>query len=257
MRGAGCGPPWLFEVEHLISPPLYRTITFEEPAENLNYCDVHTLNHTRPLLFQVSRYSHELKDTSVELIYLWANAVSHSARTIQLREETAIPQKNIERTRLRIIIETLMVQMEGNVFGYFISSKCRKRKQAMSVSNGGSVWRESMSSTLRRRHGVGDSKLAMDSAAERETSMARTLRAVDVYAKVEEDLQVKTETGAAVTIAFWVLMLVLIVGEVHAFLKERPAIERVVVDTTMGQRLRINTDIVSAAGGLNLYHSCL
>lgn len=97
----------------------------------------------------------------------------------------------------------------------------------------------------------------MDSSAERETPIARTLRAVDVYAKVEEDLQLKTETGAAVTIAFWVLMLVLVVGEVRAFLKERPAIERVVVDTTMGQRLRINTDIVSAVGELKFYHSCL
>lgn len=114
-----------------------------------------------------------------------------------------------------------------------------------------------MSSTLRQRHVVRNSKPAMDSAMEIETSISRTLRAVDVYAKVEEDLQVKTETGAAVTIAFWVLMLVLVIGEVRAYLKERPAIERVVVDTTMGQRLRINTDIVSAAGGLNLYYCCL
>lgn len=66
-----------------------------------------------------------------------------------------------------------------------------------------------------------------------------------MYARVDEDLQVKTETGAAVTIGFWVLMVVLVIGEIQAHLREKPAIERVVVDNTMGQRLRINADIVS------------
>lgn len=78
-----------------------------------------------------------------------------------------------------------------------------------------------------------------------ETSLARIWRAIDVYARVDEDLQVKTEAGAFVTLGFWALMAVLVVGEIHAFLKTSPPIERVVVDSTMGHRLRINADVVS------------
>lgn len=72
------------------------------------------------------------------------------------------------------------------------------------------------------------------------------LQQLDVYAKVDDDLAVRTEMGAAVTIGFWVLMVILCVGEVQAYRKVHPPTERVVVDTTMGQRLLINTDIVSA-----------
>lgn len=71
------------------------------------------------------------------------------------------------------------------------------------------------------------------------------LQQLDVYAKVDDDLAVRTETGAAVTIGFWVLMVVLCIGEVQAYRKVQPPTERVVVDTTMGQRLLINADIVS------------
>lgn len=71
------------------------------------------------------------------------------------------------------------------------------------------------------------------------------MRRIDLYARVDDDLQVKTETGAAVTIGFWVLMVVLVIGEIQAYLRVQPATERVVVDSTMGQRLRINADIVS------------
>ena len=123
---------------------------------------------------------------------------------------------------------------------------------SVSVSNGSSVWRDSMRSNLRRRHAAGDGNSGLDNSGEVESSIGiKTLRAVDIYARVDEDLQLKTEAGAAVTIGFWLLMLVLIVGEVRAFMKEQPAIERVVVDSTMGQRLRINADIVSAKCGQN------
>lgn len=78
-----------------------------------------------------------------------------------------------------------------------------------------------------------------------ETRFARSIMKFDAYAKVDDDLQVKTETGAVVTIAFWILMALLVCGEVAAYLREVPPTERLVVDSTMGQKLRINADIVS------------
>lgn len=66
----------------------------------------------------------------------------------------------------------------------------------------------------------------------------------DVYARVDDDLAVKTQAGAAVTIAFWVLMVILCIGEIQAYRKLQPPAERIVVDSTLGQRLRINVDIV-------------
>lgn len=77
------------------------------------------------------------------------------------------------------------------------------------------------------------------------SSVSRIIRRLDVYARVDDDLQVKTDTGAAVTIGFWALMAVLVIGEIQAYLMVQPATERVVVDNAIGQRLRINADIVS------------
>lgn len=78
-----------------------------------------------------------------------------------------------------------------------------------------------------------------------DVGFARSIMKFDVYAKVDDDLQVKTETGAVVTIAFWILMALLACGEVAAYLRKAPPTERLVVDSTMGQKLRINADIVS------------
>lgn len=99
---------------------------------------------------------------------------------------------------------------------------------------------------MRRRQGVGTAQNSDEAIANgQDSGFLRTASKFDMYAKVDEDLQVKTETGAAVTIGFWLLMVVLVIGEIQAYLKEKPAIERVVVDNTMGQRLRINANIVS------------
>lgn len=102
---------------------------------------------------------------------------------------------------------------------------------------------------MRRRQGAGSSSSGLrdDRSSGEETTFARTMQRLDLYARVDEDLQVKTESGAAVTIGFWVLMVILVIGEVQAYLRAQPATERVVVDSTMGQRLRINADIVSSA----------
>lgn len=76
-------------------------------------------------------------------------------------------------------------------------------------------------------------------------AFATAVHRFDLYAKVDDDLRVKTEAGAAVTIGFWLLTLLLVWGEVSAYYRQAPATERLVVDSTMGQKLRINADIVS------------
>lgn len=105
----------------------------------------------------------------------------------------------------------------------------------------------SMGPMMRRRHATGaTSGVGNGGGSGEDTSMfSRAIKRLDLYARVDDDLQVQTEAGAAVTIGFWVLMVVLCIGEVQAFRKVQPITERVVVDSTMGQRLRINVDMVS------------
>lgn len=119
---------------------------------------------------------------------------------------------------------------------------CHARHAMMSASNGNAQW--ATGAMPRRSNGTQGTR-RRDPQPERNSTLARIVQRFDVYAKVDDDLQVKTETGAAVTIGFWLLMVVLVVGEVQAYLRVQPAIERVVVDSTMGQRVRINADIVS------------
>ncbi|CAN0190766.1 unnamed protein product [Scytosiphon promiscuus] len=103
----------------------------------------------------------------------------------------------------------------------------------------------SMGPMMRRRHAGGEGAGVGNGNASRESTsiFARAIKRLDLYARVDDDLQVQTEAGAAVTIGFWVLMVVLCIGEMQAFRKVQPSTERVVVDSTMGQRLRINVDM--------------
>lgn len=101
---------------------------------------------------------------------------------------------------------------------------------------------------MRRRHQIGSSTGASNDRSNEGTGLRALAARFDLYARVDDDLAVRTETGAAVTIGFWVLMVILIVGEVLAFRKVPPAAERVVVNATLDQRLRINIDLVSETG---------
>lgn len=114
------------------------------------------------------------------------------------------------------------------------------------MSNGNGQW--VTGAILRQRNGTSSAPgTRLESyQSEGNSALARIARRLDVFAKIDDDLQVKTEAGAAVTIGFWMLMIVLVIGEVQAYMRVQPAIERVVVDSTMGQRVRINADIVSA-----------
>ncbi|CAN0202030.1 unnamed protein product [Ectocarpus sp. 12 AP-2014] len=112
------------------------------------------------------------------------------------------------------------------------------------MSNGAPPWpQSSMGPMLRRRHEAVNPALGNGAAPREGSLMERTIKQLDVFARVDEDLQVRTEAGAAVTIVFWVLMVVLCVGEVQAYRKVQAPTERVVVDSTMGQKLRINIDM--------------
>lgn len=115
----------------------------------------------------------------------------------------------------------------------------------MAMSNGNAQW--ATGAMPRQRNGVGSAPGTRggDSRPEGNSALWKIVKRLDVYARVDDDLQVKTETGAAVTIGFWMLMIVLVIGEVQAYMRVQPAIERVVVDSTLGQRVRINADIVS------------
>lgn len=97
---------------------------------------------------------------------------------------------------------------------------------------------------MRKRHEKGGAAAAGNGSATSTEWVSGVLSRFDVYARVDDDLAVKTQAGAAVTIGFWVLMVVLCIGEIQAYRKVRPPTERVVVDTSLGQRLRINVNIV-------------
>lgn len=117
----------------------------------------------------------------------------------------------------------------------------------MSAGNDGAPpWAQSssMGPMMRRRHEKSGPAAVGNGST---SSVSGVLSRFDVYARVDDDLAVKTQAGAAVTIGFWVLMVILCVGEVQAYRKLRPPTERVVVDSSLGQRLRINVNIVRGA----------
>eukprot|EP00953_Heterococcus_sp_UTEX-ZZ885_P036553 18812-Heterococcus_DN1.PRE.3 len=78
----------------------------------------------------------------------------------------------------------------------------------------------------------------------KDTKLAKTLRKFDVYARVDEDLTVRTESGATVTVVFWVLLLLLIASEVRSYVVSLSGQkEHLRVDTTLGKKLDINLNM--------------
>ncbi|KAK8749439.1 hypothetical protein OTU49_015357, partial [Cherax quadricarinatus] len=74
-------------------------------------------------------------------------------------------------------------------------------------------------------------------------SLADRLRQFDAYPKTLEDFQIKTFSGAAVTIVAGIIMTLLFLSELHDYLTPKIA-EDLFVDTTRGSKLRINLDII-------------
>ena len=71
---------------------------------------------------------------------------------------------------------------------------------------------------------------------------ASDIKNYDIYTKVEEDFSTQTSTGASLSIAGWVIIAVLVMSEIAFFLGPVSK-EHMIVDTTLGQRLKINIDI--------------
>lgn len=114
--------------------------------------------------------------------------------------------------------------------------------------DGAPPWAQSssMGPMMRKRHEKSGRAAVGNGSTNAVTSVSGVLSRFDVYARIDDDLAVKTQAGAAVTIGFWVFMVVLCIGEIQAYRKLRPPTERVVVDSSLGQRLRININIVRA-----------
>jgi hypothetical protein len=68
------------------------------------------------------------------------------------------------------------------------------------------------------------------------------LKNYDVYTKVEEDFVIQTSGGATLSLIGWVVIALLVIGELGTYFSGTTR-EHMVVDTTLGERLRINIDI--------------
>ncbi|CAN0394781.1 unnamed protein product [Discosporangium mesarthrocarpum] len=97
--------------------------------------------------------------------------------------------------------------------------------------------------TIRRRHRDSAARRSSVQPGSEDSSFVQKVKAFDVYARVDQDLGVKTESGAIVMIIFWILILLMVWAEVAAYLRGVPEREHLVVDATMGQKLRINLDM--------------
>ena len=64
----------------------------------------------------------------------------------------------------------------------------------------------------------------------------------DIYTKVEDDFSTQTSTGASLSLIGWIIIAVLVMSEIAMYLGPMPS-EHMIVDTTLGQRLKINIDI--------------
>ncbi|CAH1644985.1 unnamed protein product [Spodoptera littoralis] len=66
---------------------------------------------------------------------------------------------------------------------------------------------------------------------------------LDAYAKTLEDFRIKTATGAAITVAGGLMMVLLFLSELYTYMSPNIS-EELFVDTSRGHKLRINLDIV-------------
>ncbi|XP_053625611.1 endoplasmic reticulum-Golgi intermediate compartment protein 3 [Plodia interpunctella] len=73
---------------------------------------------------------------------------------------------------------------------------------------------------------------------------------LDAYAKTLEDFRVKTATGAAITVAGAMTMVLLFLSELYTYMSPNIS-EELFVDTSRGHKLQINFDIVVPAISCN------
>ena len=75
-----------------------------------------------------------------------------------------------------------------------------------------------------------------------ESDLLTILKKFDIYTQVDEDYRIQTSWGATVSIVGWIVMALLILGEVSSYTTPKMT-EHLIVDTTLGQQLRININI--------------
>lgn len=76
-------------------------------------------------------------------------------------------------------------------------------------------------------------------------SMANVTKFVknfDIYQKVAEDYKVQTSWGAALSLVGWFIIFILVLAELHNHFSIKTS-EKMIVDTSLGTRLRINVNI--------------
>mmetsp|Transcript_27358 Transcript_27358/g.38860 ORF Transcript_27358/g.38860 Transcript_27358/m.38860 type:complete len:413 (-) Transcript_27358:93-1331(-) len=73
-------------------------------------------------------------------------------------------------------------------------------------------------------------------------SLLRQLKRLDIYQKLDENYRVQTSLGAILSLVGWVVIAILVLAEINNYLT--PSFkEHMVVDTSLGQQLRININI--------------
>ena len=107
-----------------------------------------------------------------------------------------------------------------------------------------------MDGGLRRRGGggsAGGGSLADDQQA---ASVTKIVKKFDMYAKVKEEYTVKkppSTSSSSRTIIAWVLTAVLTLSELWGYATSTGTKEHMLVDTSLGQKLRINVNITFPA----------
>lgn len=72
--------------------------------------------------------------------------------------------------------------------------------------------------------------------------MFRSIKNFDIYPKIDESYRVQTSGGAILSILGWVLIAILALAEVRNYMTPKFK-EHMIVDTSLGQQLRINVNI--------------
>jgi hypothetical protein len=136
----------------------------------------------------------------------------------------------------------------------------------MPVDDGGSGRSPAQSSTKNK------SSLQKGNEKEKNSnnmSLASHLKRFDIYTKLEEDYKIQTSGGATVSIVGWLIMAILIFGEFRSYMT--PTVkEHMIVDTSLGQRLRVNINMTFHAltcadvhldamdvAGISIFHASL
>jgi endoplasmic reticulum-Golgi intermediate compartment protein 3 len=84
--------------------------------------------------------------------------------------------------------------------------------------------------------------MSLDALLDRCGVSSSTLRRFDIYAKIEEDFQVKTTCGAALSLIGWLIIVFLMFSEISTFMNVTPR-EHMAVDTSLQTKLTVYVNI--------------